>query len=166
MLAAMQVINCCPKCTQVIEWKIQFGKYKTLTRPATCLDCKEKAVKYAYHTRCIPCVEKSKRCSKCGDSQAEFVNLPPPSDSELAKKDAEFKSELKRLPERKRRTLLRYMEKLKLDSENPENENQEAIRDKLQEYTEKYAKNDFEFDEFDDERSDVSDDSDNEDLDD
>ena len=52
------------------------------------------------------------------------------------------------------------------DSENPENENQEAIKDKLQEYTEKYAKNDFEFDEFDDERSDVSDDSDNEDLDD
>ncbi len=54
------------------------------------------------------------------------------------------------------------------DSENPENENQEAIKDKLQEYTEKYAKNDFEFDEFDDERSDFSDNDsdDNDDLDD
>ena len=51
---------------------------------------------------------------------------------------------------------------LYLESENPENENQMDIQDKLQQYKEKYAKKDFDFDEFDDECSDFSG-SDNED---
>ena len=62
-----QVINCCPKCTGVIEWKIKYGKYKTLSAPAKCVDCLQKTVKYNYHIRCGPCVEKVGKCAKCGE---------------------------------------------------------------------------------------------------
>ena len=60
--------------------------------------------------RCQPCVEESGKCSKCGEKE-EFVATPAPSKEQKAKQDAEFQNELKNLPERKRRTFLRYLEK-------------------------------------------------------
>jgi len=140
MLVNLQVINCCEKCTAVIEWKIKYGKYKTLTKAATCVDCKQKVVKYAYHTRCIPCVEKTNKCSKCGETNSQFVNLPEPSPAEIARLDAEKERELKALPERRRRTYLRFIRKLEKDVESPDNE---SAKQKLEEYKEKYARDDF-----------------------
>merc|ERR1711915_115238 len=111
LLKNLQVINCCPKCTDVIEWKIKYGKYKTLSAPAKCVDCLQKTVKYNYHIRCGPCVEKSGKCAKCGEKTSDFVNIPEPDQSEIDRKEADFKRDLKSLPERHRRTLLRHMEK-------------------------------------------------------
>ncbi|XP_023330389.1 uncharacterized protein C9orf85 homolog [Eurytemora carolleeae] len=112
VLQNLKVINCCPKCTSVIDWKIKYGKYKPLSQPAKCLDCQGKTIKYAYHTRCIPCVKLSKKCAKCGEKTEDFVNLPPLTPAEIARKDAEFQKDLKALPERRRRTFLRYLENL------------------------------------------------------
>jgi len=146
-LKNMQVINCCAKCTAVIEWKIQYGKYKTLTQPAKCLDCLEKKIKYAYHTRCIPCVEKTKKCAKCGELTAQFVNDTPLTQAEQARKDAEYARDLKALPERRRRTFLRYMENLTEVSVNPDHaEDQENAKEKLASIKEKYGREDGDFD--------------------
>lgn len=47
-------------------------------------------------------------CAKCNKS--EYIVRPPePTESEAAKLDAELQRELKLLPERKRRTFLRYL---------------------------------------------------------
>ena len=68
VLKGLQVVNCCPKCTQVIEWKIKYGKYKPLTVPGKCVECLQKTVKHSYHIRCVPCVLKVKKCAKCGQN--------------------------------------------------------------------------------------------------
>ena len=47
-------------------------------------------------------------CAKCNKSE-DFVNLPEKSVTEAARLDAEWQRELKILPERKRRTFLRYL---------------------------------------------------------
>ena len=111
-LKSLQVVNCCPKCTSVIEWKIKYGKYKMLTTPAKCVDCLQKVVKHNYHIRCEACVIKSGKCAKCGESVEEFVNTVEPSQTTLARQEADFQRDLKCLPERKRRAFLRYLERL------------------------------------------------------
>jgi len=131
MIKNMKVINCCEKCTSVIDWKIKYGKYKPLTKPSKCLECQEKCVKYAYHTRCIPCVEKTKRCSKCGVKEAEFVHNTPLTQAEENRKKADVAMDLKSLPERRRRTFLRYLngKKKAKKSENGEEEEGEGDED-------------------------------------
>ena len=47
-------------------------------------------------------------CAKCNKIE-DFVNLPEKSVTEAARLDAEWQRELKILPERKRRTFLRYL---------------------------------------------------------
>ena len=108
----MQVVNCCPKCTEVIEWKIKYGKYKALSAPAKCVDCLQRTVKHSYHVRCGSCVEKSGKCAKCGDMVEEIVHSSPPSQSTTDREEAEFQRDLKCLPERKRRAFLRDLERL------------------------------------------------------
>jgi len=44
VLKNLEVINCCPKCTSVLEWKLKYGKYKPLTVPGKCVDCLQKTV--------------------------------------------------------------------------------------------------------------------------
>merc|ERR1711915_733957 len=128
--------------------KIKYGKYKTLSQPAKCLDCQEKRIKYAYHTRCIECVEKLEvqRCAKCGQETEEFVNEKPISQAEQARKDAEFQRDLKALPERRRRTFLRYLNNLEKESRNPECEGQASAKQKLDEIVRKYGREDGKFD--------------------
>ncbi len=125
----LTVCNCCPRCTEVIEWKIKYaksfsissfvfktilfvfryGKYKALSQPAKCTRCQTKRVKYAYHALCTPCVEESKQCAKCLTKEEAIVNNPEPSKSEASQFDSELQQGLKALPERKRRAFLRYL---------------------------------------------------------
>ena len=93
--------------------------------------------------RCGPCLAKVKKCAKCGDSQSEWVNVEAPTQQEVTlmvcpvelllssppallihsclpaplaqveRKDKEFQADLKALPERRRRTFLRYLARLK-----------------------------------------------------
>jgi len=55
-------------------------------------------------------------CAKCGKKE-EIVARPGPSVAEKAQIDARFQHELKSLSERKRRTYLRYLEKLEKPKE-------------------------------------------------
>ena len=130
------MVNCCPKCTELIEWKIKYGKYKMLTTPAKCVDCLEKTVKYNYHVRCGKCVERTGKCAKCGDTTEGFVNLTPQTQSDLDRDEADFQRDLKCLPERKRRVFLRYLETA-FDAD-PEEKKQ-----KLKSLIDKFAKEDF-----------------------
>ena len=90
-----QVVNCCPRCTDTIQWKIKYGKYKPLTAPSKCVDCLEKVVKHAYHIRCAPCVNKSGKCAKCGTDGEEWVATPGPTPQEEAREEQERQMELK-----------------------------------------------------------------------
>jgi len=108
LVQSLTVINCCQHCTGVIEWKIKYGKYKPLNKPSKCLKCGERKVKYAYHILCQDCVTLTGFCAKCGKVE-EIINSPQPSLAETARLDSELQQELKGLPERKRRTFLRYI---------------------------------------------------------
>jgi len=167
MLKGLQVSNCCEKCTSTIEWKIKFGKYKMLTQPSKCVQCQEKKVKHAYHTRCYDCVKVSEKCAKCGEKE-EFVAVPLPSKEEQNKADMEFQNKIKALPERRRRTFMRDLEKQEKNALNPpKSEDQEEgdvqtlsveeirenAKEKLENLLEKYSKDgldglDGDFDDF------------------
>merc|ERR1719481_1336659 len=136
------VIYCCPKCTSVIEWKQKYGKYKALTQASKCVDCGEKCVKHAYHVRCSPCATKNGKCAKCGLKEAEYVNLPESTKQDEDRKNADFQVALKKLPERKRRTLLRHLEKMQGGGEDEDGSPSLNIA----EYIEKFSKKDGDFD--------------------
>ncbi|CAG9771995.1 unnamed protein product [Ceutorhynchus assimilis] len=105
------ISHVCQRCKEIIEWKIRYKKYKPLTQPKKCVKCEQKTVKRAYHIMCDPCGQKLGVCSKC-DKSKEVIEAPP-SEKEQFQLDEEMKEMLKSLPERKRRTFLRYMNKSK-----------------------------------------------------
>ncbi|XP_057319013.1 uncharacterized protein C9orf85 homolog [Microplitis mediator] len=114
----IQVVNVCEKCKKVIEWKIKYKKYKPLKAPGKCCKCEQRCVKHAYHIMCGPCASKLEVCPKCGD-KTELVK-PEVEDKPLTL-DRELRLMLKTLPERRRRTFLRYMNRngVKKDAGKP-----------------------------------------------
>ena len=59
----------------------------------------------------LPIFIANQECAKCGKKD-EIVARPGPTVGEKARMDAKFQHELKALTERKRRTFLRYLERL------------------------------------------------------
>jgi len=175
LASSVNVTNCCAKCTDQIEWKIKYGKYKPLSQPTKCTKCSEKRIKSAYHILCKLCVKETGFCAKCGQKE-DLVNEAGPSKSESDKIAAELQKEVKGLPERKRRTFLRYLRQqenkakfeirmLKKENSNTKESTEECIESieeeapkslfqvhqaaqlKLKELTEKYGKEeDFDID--------------------
>ncbi|XP_012055923.1 PREDICTED: uncharacterized protein C9orf85 homolog [Atta cephalotes] len=109
-----EVTNVCERCKKIIEWKIKYKKYKVLKAPMKCIKCEQKTVKHSYHNICLLCAKQQGVCSKCG--QKTEVIEGTCSKEEQIKLDAEFKAILKTLSERKRRTLLRYMNRQSIKS--------------------------------------------------
>ncbi|XP_066584430.1 uncharacterized protein [Prorops nasuta] len=103
----LQVANVCERCKKIIEWKIKYKKYKPLKSPAKCTKCSEKTVKHAYHIMCLRCSKENDVCPKCGEKGPVLEGEL--SLEETMKLDADMQLMLKSLPERKRRTFLRYM---------------------------------------------------------
>nr|ACO13021.1 C9orf85 homolog [Lepeophtheirus salmonis] len=66
------ITNCCRRCTDILNWKISYGKYKPLSRPSKCVKCSNRTIKYAYHVLCTDCSLPNGLCAKCGES-AEIV---------------------------------------------------------------------------------------------
>lgn len=66
----------------------------------------------AYHVCCKECAKKERICAKCLQS-ADQVNIEPPeaTPGEQVQLKVEMDRLIKSLPERKRRTFLRYMKK-------------------------------------------------------
>ncbi|XP_075067082.1 uncharacterized protein C9orf85 homolog [Mixophyes fleayi] len=85
-------INCkqhdgvCQRCKEVLEWRVKFSKYKSLSQPKKCVKCLQKTVKDAYHIICRPCALQLELCAKCG-SKEEIV-LPISKEPEKDKSTA------------------------------------------------------------------------------
>lgn len=107
LINSIEVANVCERCKKIIEFKIKYKKYKIFKAPAKCTKCEQKTVKHSYHTVCLPCAKQQEICPKCG-LKNEIVEGKP-SKEEQIKLDAELQALLKTLPERKRRTFLRYI---------------------------------------------------------
>ncbi|KAK0086561.1 hypothetical protein PV326_005493 [Microctonus aethiopoides] len=112
---SIQVVNVCERCKKIIEWKIKYKKYKPLKAPGICTKCQGKCVKHAYHTMCGPCASQHQVCPKCGE-KSEIIK--PEIENEPLRLDRELRLLLKKLPERKRRTFLRYMNRKAAAKEN------------------------------------------------
>jgi len=110
------------RCKAQIEWKIKYKKYKPLSQAKTCIKCGNRTVKKAYHVACKDCSKKEKICAKCLKSAAEVAIEPPePTPEEQLQLKVEMDRLIKSLPERKRRTFMRFMKKGK-EVENNEDE--------------------------------------------
>ena len=74
--------------------------------------CGNRTVTKAYHVCCKECAKREKVCAKCLKS-ADQVNIEPPEKTpeEQQQLKVEMDRLIKSLPERKRRTFLRYMNK-------------------------------------------------------
>lgn len=109
-LNAMSISEVCTHCSEVIQWKIKYRKYKPLTKPRACTRCNQRNVKKAYHVLCRDCALALKQCAKCFTSSETSEVIPPePSTEEKIRLDLEMKQLIKSLSERKRRTFLRFM---------------------------------------------------------
>lgn len=74
--------------------------------------CGLRTVKKAYHVACKDCAKKERVCAKCLKSATEVTIEPPePTPSEQQVLKSEMDRLVKALPERKRRTFLRFMRK-------------------------------------------------------
>ncbi|XP_074651698.1 uncharacterized protein C9orf85 homolog [Tubulanus polymorphus] len=124
LLNELAVTGVCKHCSEIIDWKIKYKKYKPLTQAKKCTKCLQKTVKKAYYIICEPCAKKHEVCAKCGKNE-EIVQEPLPSEAEEARMQSQFEQELKLLPERKRKTFLRLQASGKLTGENLKTTEQE-----------------------------------------
>ncbi|KAF2355557.1 Protein of unknown function DUF2039 [Trinorchestia longiramus] len=109
MIAETDVVQVCETCTNIIDWKIKYKKYKPLTQPKTCTKCLEKSIVNAYHTVCLACATTLGICCKCAMAK-EVVKEAPPDERTQLKEKSELESEVKRLPLRRRKAFWRYMD--------------------------------------------------------
>jgi hypothetical protein len=55
----------CQRCREKAQWRFRYDKYKPLSKPATCQNCKQKVVVKAYRTFCDKCALSKKVCPGC-----------------------------------------------------------------------------------------------------
>ncbi|OWR50784.1 uncharacterized protein C9orf85 homolog [Danaus plexippus] len=120
-LKSLDISGVCERCKEIIEWKIKYKKYKPLTAPKKCVGCEQKTIKHAYHVLCSKCATEKRVCAKCC-KPTEITNNSTAGKEEESK----FQTALKSLPERKRRTLLRYLKKQQ-DGQESSNQNIEEL---------------------------------------
>ncbi|CAK6950164.1 uncharacterized protein C9orf85 homolog [Scomber scombrus] len=82
----------CQRCKEVLEWRVKYNKYKTLTQPKKCVKCFQKSVKDAYHIICKPCALQLDVCCKCGKKEDIVI----PVNSHLDKTENEEDEEQKK----------------------------------------------------------------------
>ncbi|TWW59959.1 uncharacterized protein C9orf85 homolog isoform X3 [Takifugu flavidus] len=71
----------CQHCKDVLEWKVKYNKYKTLTQPRKCVRCSQKTVKDAYHIICKPCALQLELCCKCGKKEEIIIPVNSPGET-------------------------------------------------------------------------------------
>ncbi len=109
-IASIPIRELCSQCTEILEWKKKYRKYKPLTVPKKCIRCFGKTIFEAYHVICHECFQETNLCSKCQDPievKSEEIELESDIQSSLLKQE----QDLKYMNERKRRTYLRNLEK-------------------------------------------------------
>uniref|UniRef100_A0A2H1X1L4 SFRICE_017017 n=1 Tax=Spodoptera frugiperda TaxID=7108 RepID=A0A2H1X1L4_SPOFR len=105
-LNSLEITGVCKRCKDILEWKIKYKKYKPLTAPRKCVGCEQKTIKHAYHMLCTKCALEKTLCAKC---------CKPVENQDSATieetQNVDLKAMLKDLPERKRRTIMRLINK-------------------------------------------------------
>ena len=71
-IAKCPIDRMCKHCVEIIEWKIDFRKYKPLSAPAKCQMCDMKTIYKAYRNICDVCADAKHICAKCCEEN-EFV---------------------------------------------------------------------------------------------
>ncbi|KPI83598.1 hypothetical protein ABL78_7371 [Leptomonas seymouri] len=59
---------CCRRCCEIIQWKVDYGKYTLQEQTRRCNLCHEKKVALPYHRICQQCAEETAVCAKCQKS--------------------------------------------------------------------------------------------------
>lgn len=59
---------CCRRCCEIIQWKVDYGKYVPPELARRCNLCHEKKVTLPYHRICQQCAENNAVCAKCQKS--------------------------------------------------------------------------------------------------
>lgn len=75
----------CRKCTDVVEWKKAYGKFKPLKTPGKCCGCGKKAVDLPYCQLCVACATARQVCPKCLDGKGVKGAKPPAAPAAAAK---------------------------------------------------------------------------------
>ncbi|CAO1390508.1 unnamed protein product [Diamesa serratosioi] len=134
-LNSMSINEVCEQCKAVIEWKIKYSKYKALTQPKSCNKCQQRTVKKAYHVICRNCAIEHRQCAKCLKTEEQVLEegkilIPAePTPEERLKLKIEMQTLIKYLPERKRRTFLRFMNKDKKKKNKEEDEEADDVEE-------------------------------------
>lgn len=79
---SIQINHVCPRCKDILEWKIKYKKYKALKAAKNCNKCHQKTVKEAYHTSCYQCSTSLQICPKCAAPWSEWSKELPKTTSE------------------------------------------------------------------------------------
>jgi Uncharacterized conserved protein (DUF2039) len=95
----------CLRCSEKIEWRIKYRKYKPLTQPRKCNGCDERSVRHAYRTLCDDCADKRGVCPQC--AEATRVNPKVPSKTEANREQDILEGAVESMRERHRRTIYR-----------------------------------------------------------
>jgi len=111
----------CERCHDQIEWKIQYGKYKSATSLSKCIKCEEKNVNKSYRNICDKCSDKDKLCSKCMQPK-RLIELKTVAKVDKAGVDKEklkaMEDYLGNLRERSRRMLMKKLLAEEINFEN------------------------------------------------
>ncbi|KAI5136850.1 hypothetical protein NEAUS04_1558 [Nematocida ausubeli] len=64
-IAAIKISGLCRRCTDKIDWRKKYRKYKIQTHVSRCTVCLEKSITKAYNIVCEPCGEAKTICRMC-----------------------------------------------------------------------------------------------------
>ena len=113
----MALNNLCKHCQDIIQWKLDFRKYKPLTTPSRCNKCQEKNIIKAYRAICDRCALKdkdNKLCTKCEQPvEGEYAEYKVGKKAEHLQQvelEIEMDEVLQKLRERCKKTVLRKIE--------------------------------------------------------
>lgn len=73
---------CCRRCCEIIQWKVDYGKYVPQEMARKCNLCAQRTVRLAYHRICRGCAVQNARCAKCQKPASELIRRGSSEDSE------------------------------------------------------------------------------------
>ena len=71
-IAKAPIDKMCKRCVDIVEWRINFRKYKPLSSAAKCNLCEGKTIYKAYRTICDSCSFTKGLCAKCREPTNTF----------------------------------------------------------------------------------------------
>ncbi|KAG5491518.1 hypothetical protein JIQ42_01421 [Leishmania sp. Namibia] len=80
---------CCRRCCEIIQWKVDYGKYTSQEQSRRCNLCRENKVVYVYHRICQSCAEREAVCAKC---QKHPATLATTAEAHVSDKDSDQES--------------------------------------------------------------------------